>query len=55
MTAIKCLACGQTVRHDPTRLVGCFCDSDAPTWCAIARDGRLMTFTASKWEAVSDE
>lgn len=46
---IRCLNCNHVVEEDPRRTIGCLCDPDAPTWCAIS-DGRVMAGSHSRWE-----
>jgi hypothetical protein len=42
---VKCNACKGVIVHDLKQLTGCLCDSDAPTWVGIGKDGRLIHYS----------
>lgn len=49
---VRCNACKGVVVHDPKLNVGCLCDSDAPTWCGIGKDGRLIHYSQSDMSVI---
>lgn len=44
-----CHKCDTEVKQDRVYVSGCQCDPDAPTWCAITPDGRLMAMSHAKY------
>jgi hypothetical protein len=50
MRQIRCLTC-DTVITSTDRIVGCVCDSDAPTWCALDGD-RVLALSHAEWREV---
>jgi len=54
---IFCRNCKTFVIGDPTRTVGCSCDSDSPTWVAIIHDERVlkMSYASISLTAPDDE
>ena len=42
---VRCNACKVVVKLDDQRTTGCLCDSDAPTWVGLGRDGRLIHYS----------
>jgi len=51
---IVCQICDGEVRLDNKRIAGCLCDPDAPTWVGVEPNGRLLAFSQSKYEIVTD-
>ena len=51
---IVCQICDGEVRLDNKRISGCLCDPDAPTWVGIEPNGRVLTFSQSHYEIVTD-
>ena len=51
---IVCQLCDGEVRLDTKRITGCLCDPDAPTWVGIEPDGRVLTFSQSNYEIITD-
>lgn len=49
---VRCNACKGVIVHDPKLNVGCLCDSDAPTWCGIGKDGRLIHYSQSDMSVI---
>lgn len=49
---VKCNACKGVIIHDPKQLTGCLCDSDAPTWVGIGKDGRLIHYSQSDMSVI---
>ena len=47
---LACQHCDTIVEHDETKVVGCNCDSDAPTWIGIGRDGRIISMSYASYE-----
>lgn len=52
--ALVCLNCRHLVTHDETRLNGCQCDPDAPTWIAIQPDGRILKMSGAQYMSLED-
>jgi len=52
---ICCQHCDGMVVHDETKVVGCLCDPDAPTWIGIARDGRILSMSYASYEYMPKE
>ncbi len=52
-TMVVCQLCDGRVRVNRRRIQGCLCDPDSPTWVGIEPNGRLLTFSQSKYEIVS--
>jgi hypothetical protein len=52
---LRCLNCDTVVEHCETKLVGCNCDPDSPTWIAITEDGRVLTLSLARYEYLSNE
>lgn len=51
---IRCLKCGATIVPDPTRIVGCECDPDSPTWVYVEPDGTIKGFSHAKWQIIDE-
>ena len=49
---VRCNACKGVIIHDPKQLTGCLCDSDAPTWVGIGKDGRLIHYSQSDMSVI---
>jgi len=44
---VRCNTCKAAVVHSKDYLTSCLCDSDAPTWVGIGKDGRLVHYSQS--------
>jgi hypothetical protein len=42
---VRCNACKGVVKLDDQRTTGCLCDSDAPTWVGLDRQGKLIHYS----------
>jgi len=42
---VRCNACKGVVKLDDQRNTGCLCDSDAPTWVGLDRQGKLIHYS----------
>jgi len=51
---IKCCSCGHIFSPEPKRVVGCLCDSDAPTWIGLTSEGKLITMSYANYETVEE-
>lgn len=49
---IKCLTCNETIEPDPSRVAGCGCDPDAPSWVYVEPNGEIKGFSQAKWIVV---
>ena len=52
---IVCQVCDGEVRLDADRIAGCLCDPDAPSWIGIEPNGRVLAFSQSKYEIVTNK
>ena len=52
---LACQHCDAIVVHDETKLSGCACDPDAPTWIGITKDGRILSMSHASYEYLSKE
>ena len=52
---IVCQLCGGEVRLNTDRIAGCLCDPDAPSWIGIEPNGRVLAFSQSKYEIVTNK
>ena len=52
---IVCQLCDGEVRLDTDRIAGCLCDPDAPSWIGIEPNGRVLAFSQSKYEIVTNK
>ena len=52
---IVCQLCDGEVRLDTDRIAGCRCDPDAPSWIGIEPNGRVLAFSQSKYEIVTNK
>ena len=50
---IWCRTCGKIVKRQERQNVGCDCDPDAPTWCAILASGQPFGFSSARFEELS--
>ena len=51
---IVCQLWGGEVRLDTDRIAGCLWDPDAPSWIGIEPNGRVLAFSQSKYEIVTN-
>ena len=51
---IVCQICDGEIRLDADRIAGCRCDPDAPTWIGIEPNGRVLAFSQSNYEIVTN-
>ena len=51
---IVCQLCDGEVRLDTRRIAGCLCVPDAPTWIGIEPNGRVLAFSQSNYEIVTN-
>jgi len=51
---VRCNACKAAVVHNKDYLTGCLCDSDAPTWVGIGKDGRLIHYSQSDISVIAE-
>jgi len=49
MIQLLCHKCNALVSRDKIYVSGCGCDPDAPTWCAIQPDGKLITMSHAEY------
>ena len=52
---IVCQLCDGEIRLDADRIAGCLCDPDAPTWIGIEPNGRVLAFSQSNYEIVTNK
>ena len=51
---LVCQHCDGMVVHDETKVVGCLCDPDSPSWVGVMRDGRVLAMSNSDYEICSE-
>ena len=52
---IVCQICDGEIRLDADRIAGCRCDPDSPTWVGIEPNGRVLAFSESRYEIITNK
>ena len=51
---IYCKNCKHSFERNANRVVGCLCDSDAPTWIGVTSEGKMITMSYADYEIEKD-
>jgi uncharacterized OB-fold protein len=51
---VRCNNCKHVFQNDEKRTIGCYCDSDAPTWIAVAPNGRVLSMSYSNYDILEE-
>ena len=51
---IYCKNCKHSFERNANRIVGCLCDSDAPTWIGVTSEGKMITMSYADYEIEKD-
>lgn len=49
---ILCNHCKETLEHDLDLVVGCLCDSDAPTWVCIMQSKKVVALSHADYTVI---
>ena len=51
---VRCMTCDHIINGDEKIVVGCLCDSDAPTWVGVDHDRRIISLSLSRFETITE-